>query len=362
MTGRVLGAAAVVLATAMLAAGSAVAVQSDAGGGAARRGVDPDEMGAAFAAGVVRVEEYAEAYDRDEILQLETQVNAWKEHARSHPMAAVGEEQRLHQRLQGISRDPGQQPSSGTQECTGECTCACFCRGACLYSQSVPLDLALFRRSREVEVQGDENLENDAASVFLLLREVALPLLCRDEPLWRLCSRENRLTNTTTFQQVNLRFSGKWGPYARCGKSCELLTCSGVCRHEHCKEPCPAKELMPGRAFLPERYPQPLGTRCRKTDTRFANCQRPWEVWGYMLAQLLREGMLVSLPAAGRCSASDEQIVFPDASTQCSWQLVAAGKRISADCARTRLLSFVENRNSGCFAACLASGQGWHGR
>ena len=27
--------------------------------------------------------------------------------------------------------------------------------------------------------------------------------------------------------------------------------------------------------------------RCKKTDTRFADCQRPWEVWGYMLAQLL---------------------------------------------------------------------------
>lgn len=30
---------------------------------------------------------------------------------------------------------------------------------------------------------GDENLENDAASVFLVLREIALPLLCRDEPV-----------------------------------------------------------------------------------------------------------------------------------------------------------------------------------
>ena len=327
--------------------------------------MDSDAMGEAFAAGVLRIEDYAEAYNRDEIRVLEAQVNAWKDHARSHPMAAVGEQQRLHQRLQGISGDPSAQPpvARGNDECSGECTCACFCRGACLRAQSVPLDLVLFRRSR-AGVLGDENAEDDAASVFLLLREVALPLLCRDEPLWRPCSRENRLTNTTTFQQIHLRFSGKWGPYARCatGGSCELSDCAGACRHDQCAELCPTKDLIPGRAVLSERYPKPLGTRCRKTDTRFANCQRPWEVWGYMLAQLFTHGALFSLPTGGRCAASDAETALPDASTKCSWQAVSIGKRISADCAKTRLLSFIENRNPDCFGACLTSGMGWHGR
>jgi len=30
---------------------------------------------------------------------------------------------------------------------------------------------------------GNENLENNAANIYLLLRDVALPLLCRDQPV-----------------------------------------------------------------------------------------------------------------------------------------------------------------------------------
>jgi len=244
-------------------------------------------------------------------------------------------------------------------------------------------------------------LENDAANIYLILRDVALPLLCRDEPVrpctctctctcmerripqrhascahacslmqhhsfrpgfaltcgffnsHRIGVRAPEKTDSPTRRRFNSftctsevllfcqgggnsfvyswkgRFSlnapsccaskcmsyhyqkerqemcsristhmhspGKWGPYSRCLNGlCEAPECA-VCAARGCGArsdaagglECAPKDLIPGRNMLTERYARPLGTRCKKTETRFADCERPWEVWGYMLAQLL---------------------------------------------------------------------------
>ena len=192
-------------------------------------------------------------------------------------------------------------------------------------------------------------LQFDATSFVSTRFRTHLRFLCFTQN-WRPCSRENRLTNTTTFQQLHLHFGGssvlpgwdnswvysgtgrcspcapscyasecmsflyqkerremcsrvsthmhapgKWGPYSRCLNGlCEAPECA-VCAARGCGArsdaagglECAPKDLIPGRNMLTERYARPLGTRCKKTETRFADCERPWEVWGYMLAQLL---------------------------------------------------------------------------
>eukprot|EP00277_Geminigera_cryophila_P019677 CAMPEP_0179494354 /NCGR_PEP_ID=MMETSP0799-20121207/68120_1 /TAXON_ID=46947 /ORGANISM="Geminigera cryophila, Strain CCMP2564" /LENGTH=145 /DNA_ID=CAMNT_0021311953 /DNA_START=127 /DNA_END=564 /DNA_ORIENTATION=+ len=116
---------------------------------------DPDDMGAAFAAGVVSMESFMGAYDTKETEQLEAVVSDWKLFSRSHPNAPRGEHQSLRQRLQGIVGVPSTEQED-MDECDGTapCTCACFCKGTCLQSQSVPVELALFRRERSAHLQG----------------------------------------------------------------------------------------------------------------------------------------------------------------------------------------------------------------
>ena len=62
---------------------------------------DPDDMGAAFVAGVVSMESFVGAHDTKETEQLEAVVSEWKLFSRSHPNAPRGEHQSLRQRLQG---------------------------------------------------------------------------------------------------------------------------------------------------------------------------------------------------------------------------------------------------------------------
>jgi hypothetical protein len=324
--------------------------------------VDPDAIGAALHAGALTAEDLAAGFDPNEALRLQAVLSEREAQARLHSWAAVGN---------GPDLWPTTSDAAEAASCSNAptCSCECFCRSECIWSQEVPLELVLFRSGlQQSNLQGDENLENDSASVFLLLREVMLPLLCRDEPHWRPCTRENRLANTSSFQQLRLKFGGKWGPYARClNGQCELPDCAkAVCKESNrCEMRCPAQEVIPGRTFLSGRYSRPLGTRCRKTETRFANCERPWEVWSYMLADLMKGGLMVSLPVKGRCNSSHSNTLvhsdgthLPTASSPCSWQLMSTGKRISVECIKGRLLKLVEGRNAACFSKCAESDPG----
>lgn len=324
---------------------------------------DSDAIGAALHDGTLGVRELASGLDLDDAQHLEA---AWRERTRQQQMA-VGRDADAPA-CEAASAAAGQKTRCGAKE---QCSCTCFCRGECLHSQEIPSELALFRGGAMHSVlRGDEHLENDGGALFLLLREMALPLLCRDEPTWRPCSRENRLVGVATFQRVHLKFGGKWGPYARCvaGK-CELPDCA-VCQARECEakteaveENCAPKDVIPGRTSVSDRYARPLGTRCRRTDTRFADCDRPWEVWSWSLGRLLPTATLFSLPAGGRCSSSDPlaiaeggDVPVPTASTNCTWQLLSAGKRVSVDCLRARLLDVLEHRNAVCFSGCSESG------
>ena len=61
---------------------------------------------------------------------------------------------------------------------------------------------------------GNENVENDGANVFMLLREVALPLLCRDEPvsvlpspgrcLSLICNESNHFPRSMSWMDIAL--------------------------------------------------------------------------------------------------------------------------------------------------------------
>lgn len=82
----------------------AVLSASASAAGVRRRVSDPDAMGAAFAQGVLDVEDYVRAQDAkvaSEREHLEHLVAEWKQHTRSHPAAALGDQQSLRQRLQG---------------------------------------------------------------------------------------------------------------------------------------------------------------------------------------------------------------------------------------------------------------------
>jgi hypothetical protein len=127
------------------AAAAAVCVLALCASAAPEGNVDPDAMGAAFAAGTITMESFARAHERDEFRQLEEAVaSGWKQQQ--------GSSTRVRRPL---SYPPGNsgisaQESSVEDECVdlAQCSCACFCRGKCLRSQSIPHELALFSRSR----------------------------------------------------------------------------------------------------------------------------------------------------------------------------------------------------------------------
>lgn len=112
---------------------------------AAQEGVvDPDAIGAAFAAGTITMESFARAHERDEIWQLEEAVASGQHHGSSP--ARARRPTSYNYGKSGIAA----QESSVEDECAdlAQCSCACFCRGKCLRSQSIPHELALFSRSR----------------------------------------------------------------------------------------------------------------------------------------------------------------------------------------------------------------------
>lgn len=128
------------------AAAAAVCVLALSASAAPEGNVDPDAMGAAFAAGTITMESFARAHQRNEIRQLEEAVaSGWKQQ----------QESSLTRAHRPLSYPPGKsgiaaQESSVEDECVdlAQCSCACFCRGKCLRSQSIPHELALFSRSR----------------------------------------------------------------------------------------------------------------------------------------------------------------------------------------------------------------------
>lgn len=186
-----------------------------------------------------------------------------------------------------------------------------------------------------------------------------MPALCVDEPKWRPCTRTARLAGTETIHQVDVHFSGDWGPYARCDGE------SGACRHEGCPSSCPPVQasewqeciacgrarVLPGVSLLAQRYPKPTGTQCKRTDSKFADCERPWEVWKYTLAQHMSSGVgggfFLSLPKAGECDHGQVP-------TQkgCSWSVAQVGKAVSLQCLRERIIKSVEVWGAECFKSC----------
>jgi len=155
---------------------------------------------------------------------------------------------------------------------------------------------------------------------------------------------------------MHLHFSGKWGPYAGClNGTCVLADCHAS-ELNTCHQTCEPKDRIPGRRFLSEHYSRPLGTRCKRTSSFFADCQRPWELWPYLLAQLLPAASMVNVPSGGRCKASEHDTLLPHASSNCSWHLITSGKRIGADCVKARLVSAVQAHNPLCFSGCSSAG------
>jgi len=73
----------------------------------------------------------------------------------SHPGDSLSGAAKMECASSGIVGVPSTEQED-MDECDGTapCTCACFCKGTCLQSQSVPVELALFRRERSAHLQG----------------------------------------------------------------------------------------------------------------------------------------------------------------------------------------------------------------
>jgi hypothetical protein len=190
---------------------------------------------------------------------------------RVHASARAGDKISLHQRMQGVvGIDP---PSDDGVTETKECTCPRFCAGECARGEQAPVHLTLYRHTPDAGNQdiGEENVETEEGVLFLLLRDIALPMLCRDEPLWRPCSRGGRLSNASFFTQLDVRFAGGFAPLSRCQW--------GRCEPEECS---PARDACAAAGPPPPPPPRTKWTRRVPHPVligRAASLSRGWGAW-----------------------------------------------------------------------------------